>query len=50
MNITIKQDPSADWTSRNPVLDQFCLGYETDTGKAKMGDGVTAWNSLMGWI
>lgn len=46
MNITIKQDPSADWTSRNPVLDQFCLGYETDTGKAKMGDGVTAWNSL----
>lgn len=44
--VTMKQDPAADWTSRNPVLGQFEIGIESDTGKAKLGDGVTAWNSL----
>lgn len=48
-NLTFKQDPAADWTSRNPVLAQFEIGYESDTGKAKLGDGVTAWNSLGYW-
>lgn len=34
------------WTSTNPVplSGQWCL--ETDTGKLKMGDGVTSWTSL----
>ena len=41
--VTMKQDPAADWTSRNPVLGQFEIGIESDTGKAKIGDGVTAW-------
>lgn len=27
-----------------PLAREFCV--ETDTGKAKLGDGVTAWNSL----
>jgi hypothetical protein len=38
--------PSAVWTTSNPTLDQFELGVESDTGKAKIGDGVTAWTSL----
>jgi hypothetical protein len=34
------------WTSANPVplVREVCL--ETDTGRIKFGDGVTAWNSL----
>ena len=30
----------------NPLLLSGELGLETDTGKYKIGDGVTAWNSL----
>ena len=30
----------------NPLLLAGELGLETDTGKYKIGDGVTAWNSL----
>lgn len=44
--VTMKQDPSADWTSRNPVLAQFEIGIESDTGKAKIGDGRTSWTGL----
>jgi hypothetical protein len=37
--------PSASqWTSE--VLYAGELGYETDTGKFKIGDGITAWSSL----
>lgn len=34
------------WTSANPVLAEGEWGYETDTGKAKVGNGSTAWTSL----
>lgn len=34
------------WTERNPILADGEPGYETDTGKLKMGDGETAWSSL----
>jgi hypothetical protein len=34
------------WTSDNSVLYAFELGFESDTGYYKQGDGVTAWNSL----
>jgi len=37
------------WTSVNPVLADGIQGYETDTGKMKIGDGVTAWTSLAYW-
>lgn len=41
-----KRDTAANWTSNNPVLLNGEIGYETDTGKIKFGDGTTAWNSL----
>lgn len=44
--ILLKQDTAANWASVNPVLHQGEKGLETDTGKEKTGDGVTAWNSL----
>ncbi len=37
---------AAEWTAKNPVLELGEWGKETDTGKMKNGDGVTAWNSL----
>ena len=32
--------------ANNPVLADGEIGVETDTDKIKIGDGVTAWNSL----
>lgn len=44
--IQVRRDLAASWTSANPTLAQGELGYETDTGKMKVGDGSTAWTSL----
>lgn len=47
---TAAQMPAADWTDKNPVLEQFQMGVESDTGKAKVCMGPrTAWNSLDYW-
>lgn len=37
---------AAQWIAANPVLNAREFGVETDTGKFKLGDGVTAWLSL----
>jgi hypothetical protein len=37
---------AAAWTAQNTTLRARQFGFETDTGKAKFGDGSTAWNSL----
>tara|TARA_R110000822_G_scaffold87361_1_gene203001 strand:- start:140 stop:1057 length:918 start_codon:yes stop_codon:yes gene_type:complete len=44
--IQYRRDTASNWTSENPVLAQGEPGYETDTGKEKIGDGSTAWTSL----
>ena len=44
--IRLRRDQSANWTSVNPVLAAGEAGYELDTKKMKVGDGVTTWNSL----
>jgi hypothetical protein len=41
-----RRDTAAGWTSAGTVLLAGELGYETDTGYAKLGDGSTAWGSL----
>ena len=41
-----RRDIASAWTSANPTLAAGEMGLETDTSKFKMGDGVTAWNSL----
>jgi hypothetical protein len=43
--IQLRRDTAANWTSANPILAQGEVGYEIDTSKDKVGDGVTAWNS-----
>lgn len=44
--IQVRRDVAADWVSTNPVLSSGEIGYETDTGWMKVGNGSTAWNSL----
>ena len=41
-----RRDAAANWTSQNPTLKAGEIGYETDTGYIKVGDGSTAWTSL----
>lgn len=42
-----KRDTAANWTTNNPILLAGEWGFETDTGKYKIGDGSTAWTSLL---
>lgn len=44
--LELRRDTAANWTSANPTLANGEPGWETDTGKSKMGDGSTAWTSL----
>ena len=39
-----KRGNAATWTKLNPILEDGEPGFELDTGKLKIGDGVTAWN------
>ncbi len=41
-----RRDTAANWTAADPVLRQGEPGYELDTQKLKIGDGVTAWDLL----
>lgn len=45
--IQLRRDTAANWTANNPILADGEQGFETDTKKEKIGDGVTAWNSLI---
>ena len=44
--IQIRRGTASQWTSANPTLLAGEQGYETDTGKIKIGNGTSAWNSL----
>lgn len=44
--IRLRRGTAAAWTAANPVLASGEPGVETDTGRQKVGDGVTAWNDL----
>jgi len=41
---------AAQFSSVNPVLPVATIGYESDTGKIKFGDGATDWNTLSYWV
>lgn len=44
--IKLRRDTAANWTLDNPILEEGETGWETDTGRVKLGDGVTAWVGL----
>lgn len=44
--IQMRRGTAAEWTSSNPVLATGEFGYETDTGKLKVGNGTSAWSVI----
>jgi hypothetical protein len=44
--IQIRRDSASNWTSNNPTLSGGEFGFETDTGKFKIGTGSSSWTSL----
>jgi len=44
--IQLKRDTAANWAATNPILYAGEAGFELNTGKLKIGNGTTAWNSL----
>jgi len=47
----VVQQTAAQWaTTGNFVLQSYQIGIETDTGKAKFGDGSSDWDTLDYWV
>lgn len=46
IQIQIRRDTAANWTSVDPILAEGEIGLETDTNQMKFGDGVLAWTAL----
>lgn len=44
--IQFKRGLAATWASVNPILSPGEFGYETDTGKLRLGDGSSHWLDL----
>lgn len=44
--IHLRAGTQAEWTAANPILEASEPGYETDTERIKVGDGVTPWADL----
>jgi hypothetical protein len=45
-SVQMRAGTAAEAARANPVLQVGEIGFETDTGKFKLGDGRTAWNDL----
>jgi hypothetical protein len=41
-----RRGTAAQWTAANPILSAGEIGFETDTGQFKIGDGTTAWDDI----
>jgi hypothetical protein len=44
--IKLRRGTAAEWSAANPLLAAGEPGFETDTGKHKIGDGVGRWSKL----
>jgi hypothetical protein len=44
--VKLRRDDSYQWARFNPVLYEGEPGYERDTKRLKIGDGITPWNDL----
>lgn len=42
----LRRGTTAAWETANPILQYGEPGYEKDTGKLKIGDGIHPWNEL----
>lgn len=48
--IQFRRGTAAEWIGSDPVLAQGEIGYATDTGELRIGDGSTAWSTLDAFI
>ena len=46
VQILFRRGTAADWTTANPILGSGEPGFETDTGRLKIGDGINDWDTL----
>ena len=46
VKIQFRRDTATAWSTSNPILSQGEAGYEYDTGRFKVGNGLTPWNTL----
>jgi hypothetical protein len=46
IKLQIRRGVSTDWASANPTLLAGEIGFETDTGNVKVGNGTNTWNDL----
>jgi hypothetical protein len=44
--IQLRRGTAAQWVTADPILESGEAGFETDTGKFKIGDGATDWVEL----
>jgi len=44
--IKLRRGTASRWSIVNPVLAEGEAGFETDTGKLKIGDGLSVWSDL----
>ena len=45
--VQIRRDTLLNWTTNDPILLDGEFGYETDTGRYKIGNGVDVWSDLI---
>jgi hypothetical protein len=46
IRIQNRRGTASEWTTANPTLSSGEIGFETDTGKFKIGNGSTEWDDL----
>jgi hypothetical protein len=46
VKIQFRRDTASAWATVNPILSQGEAGFEFDTGRFKVGNGLSPWNSL----
>ena len=46
VRVQFRRDTATAWSTTNPILAQGEVGYEYDTGRFKVGNGIQGWNSL----
>ncbi len=44
--IQVRRGTLTQWSTANPTLSVGEIGFESDTGKFKIGNGTLAWNAL----
>lgn len=44
--IQVRRGTASEWTTSDPTLSSGEIGFETDTGKFKIGNGSDEWTSL----